>query len=45
MWISGLRGAVALALAFSFPTQNKPLIISTTLILILSSVLIFGKLK
>lgn len=42
MWVSGLRGAVALALALSFPSSNKSLIVTTTIVLILMSVLLFG---
>uniref|UniRef100_A0A7S3D0U5 Sodium/hydrogen exchanger n=1 Tax=Palpitomonas bilix TaxID=652834 RepID=A0A7S3D0U5_9EUKA len=43
MWWSGLRGAIAYALAINFPlTEHKAYIQATTLVIVLSTTLIFG---
>eukprot|EP00743_Colponemidia_sp_Colp-15_P009274 GILK01010133.1.p1 GENE.GILK01010133.1~~GILK01010133.1.p1 ORF type:complete len:715 (-),score=47.94 GILK01010133.1:101-2245(-) len=42
MWFSGLRGAIAFALSLNFPGENKQVIITTTLILVLFTVLVLG---
>jgi sodium/hydrogen exchanger 8 len=42
MWFSGLRGAVAFALALSVPSDYHSLIVSTTLMTILFTILVLG---
>ncbi|GLD99372.1 hypothetical protein PINS_up008091 [Pythium insidiosum] len=42
IWFSGLRGAVAFALAKSFPGEKQNEIIATTMIIILASIFIMG---
>jgi sodium/hydrogen exchanger 8 len=42
IWFTGLRGAVAVALAMSFPGASRELVISTTLMLVLLTVTFLG---
>jgi len=42
LWFSGLRGAIAFTLALDVPTASKAAIFSTTVIIVLFTVLIFG---
>lgn len=42
MWFSGLRGALAFALALSVPTEYHSVIVSTTLMTILFTVIVLG---
>lgn len=42
IWYSGLRGAVAFALAKSFPGEKRNEIIATTMIIILLSIFVMG---
>jgi len=44
MWFSGLRGAIAFALAIHlpFPNDKRRVIVSTTLVIVLFSILFFG---
>lgn len=42
LWFSGLRGAVAFALASSFPGEHKEYIIATTMVIVLVTVFIMG---
>jgi sodium/hydrogen exchanger 3 len=42
IWFAGLRGAIAFALAMSLDTFNADVILSTTLIIVLITVLVFG---
>ena len=41
MWLSGLRGAIAFALAVNMPGQNKALI-TTTLFIVVVTTILFG---
>eukprot|EP00002_Diphylleia_rotans_P008314 TRINITY_DN1808_c0_g1_i6.p1 TRINITY_DN1808_c0_g1~~TRINITY_DN1808_c0_g1_i6.p1 ORF type:complete len:583 (-),score=96.39 TRINITY_DN1808_c0_g1_i6:536-2284(-) len=42
MWFSGLRGAVAFALALSFQGKNGPVIVTTTLTVVIFTILFMG---
>eukprot|EP00941_MAST-03F_sp_MAST-3F-sp1_P002806 g2806.t1 len=42
LWFSGLRGAIAYALAVDFPGQNKEYIISTTIVIVFATVIFLG---
>eukprot|EP00761_Pharyngomonas_kirbyi_P013824 gb/GECH01013853.1/.p1 GENE.gb/GECH01013853.1/~~gb/GECH01013853.1/.p1 ORF type:complete len:581 (+),score=104.72 gb/GECH01013853.1/:1-1743(+) len=42
MWFSGLRGAIAFALALMVPGSNKKVIITTTLIIVLITIIVLG---
>ncbi|KAJ0399487.1 hypothetical protein P43SY_003364 [Pythium insidiosum] len=42
IWYSGLRGAVAFALAKSFPGEKQNEIIATTMVIILASIFVMG---
>jgi hypothetical protein len=42
MWHSGLRGAIAYALAIEFPSHNRDLIVSTTSAVVLFTVFVLG---
>jgi len=42
MWWSGLRGAVALALAVDMPSRHRYMMVSTTCVLICFTVLVYG---
>jgi len=42
LWFSGLRGAIAFALALNVPTEGEKVIFTTTLIIVLFTVLIMG---
>lgn len=42
IWYSGLRGAVAFALAKSFPGEKQNEVIATTMVIILLSIFVMG---
>eukprot|EP00501_MAST-03F_sp_TOSAG23-6_P000519 GSMAST32.ASY1.ANO1.533.1 assembled CDS len=42
LWFSGLRGAIAYALAMNFPSEHKDYVISTTIIIVFVTVVFFG---
>jgi NhaP-type Na+/H+ or K+/H+ antiporter len=42
IWYSGLRGAVAFALAKSFPGEKQNVVIATSMIIILLSIFVMG---
>eukprot|EP00162_Nutomonas_longa_P010053 comp19677_c0_seq1/m.37743 comp19677_c0_seq1/g.37743 ORF comp19677_c0_seq1/g.37743 comp19677_c0_seq1/m.37743 type:complete len:524 (-) comp19677_c0_seq1:230-1801(-) len=42
IWFAGLRGAIAFALALSMHTPNSDALLSTTLVIVLITVLVFG---
>ena len=42
VWWSGLRGAIAFALALNTPTDSKDIIVSTTLVIVLCTIFVFG---
>jgi len=42
MWLAGLRGPVAFALAFSTPSQSKELLVSATLIVCFITTVVLG---
>jgi len=42
MWFSGLRGAIAFALALNLPSDNSSVLGTTTLVVVLFTIVVFG---
>lgn len=42
MWFAGLRGAIAFALALIFPIAHRPVVVTTTLAVVLVTTFVCG---